>query len=496
MASSGKQRRPGDPEKVEKVPERVESEDQQVDFSGPEVAPDQASGLQESAGNAALVAVLSEHGRSMDLEPAQDSELSMEGGFDFDEAFEDYFAALGARERLAGGYDVEDWRKLFGGDPEEDPPPRRPKRKRIRHLKVIASAMTPQEDDDGVPIPESLHAHAIPPLGPVSEPRDDERLDALWAWIRDPIGAARANLEPEDLVKNEGPLERVASLGRFLADDAGEPLARCLGRLGRPLPGWSSLASQLARGAALVELGCLVEAQAVGSLSVVNRAASIALEDDASLTARQTAARLAPRLNAETICDEALENEPGPDLPTTDPVGKRGGALLEAALSRALQLGAIPHIDPHTPETSADLSADGTTAEIDALLGHEAPDPTLRFEQLAVPLETADALLLYAGRCQVELAAAGIAVRRAGGTAPAGAVRAMLAAANRRLREIARKTSQDAARLEELVGNDYAEISEELASREKDLATDATDLARYRDSALAAVALAASGRPL
>ncbi len=498
MASSRKQQRPGEPEKVEKVPERAEAEDREVDFTGPEVAPAQAQGLQESVGNAALVNMLNEHGRSMDLEPplGSDVEVGEGGGFDFDEAFADYLAALSAKERLRGGYDVEDWRKLFGGDPDDDPPPRRPKRKRIRHLRVIASAVVPQEDDDGVPIPESLHAHSIPPLGPASDPRGDERLDALWAWLRDPIAAARANLEPEDLVKTEGPLERVATLRRFLQAEAGDPLARSLARLARPLPGQKSLASQLARAASLVELGCLVEAQALGSLSVVNRAASIALEDDCGLSARRAAAALAPRLSAERICEHALADDRAPELAVTDVIAKRGAALLEAAVTRAVRPQAIPQIDPHEPYADSDDSADASTAEIDALLGHEEPASELRFEQVAVSLEAADTLLLLAGRSQVELAACGVAVRRAGGSRPRGPVLALLRSANRRLRALARKTSEDAARVEELVGQPYDEVLAELGRRELELARDATDLARYRDSALAAIALAASGRPL
>ena len=496
MASSRKQRRPGEPEKVEKAPERVEQEDQQVDFSGPEVAPDQAQGLQESVGNAALVAVLNEHGRSSELEPVGGDVEVEAGGFDFDEAFEDFLAALGARERLGGGYDVEDWRKLFGGDPDEDPPPRKPKRKRIRHLTVIASSMQPQEDDDGVPIPESLHTHSIPPLGAVGPPRQDEQLDALWAWIRDPIASARAALEPEDLVRDEGPLERVATLGDFLASAAAEGLARSLGRLGRPLPGQRSLASQIARAASLVEVACLVEAEAIGSLSVVNRAASIALEDDCGLTARQAAVKLAPRLNAERICRLALEEEPGPALPTTDVVEERGAALLEAAVGAAVRPQAIPPLDRHAAPGVADASADEATAGIDALLGVEEPDPTLRFEQIAVPLEAADGLLLLAGRSQVELAAAGIAVQRAGGSSPKGPVEALLRSCNLRLRDLARRTAADAAALEELVGEDYAAVHAELTEREGRLVQDAEDLLRYRDSALAAIALAASGRPL
>lgn len=500
MASSSRKQRRADQqnaEKQEQLPDRTQQEDQQVEFTGQEVAPDQAQGLQESVGNAALVAVLNEHGRSLDTVDVE-SDFEADGaGFDFDEAFEDFLEAIGARERLGGGYDVEDWRKLFGGDPDEDPPPRKPKRKRIRHLKVIASTAKPQEDDDGVPIPETLHMHSIPPLGPISEPMGDERLDALWAWVRDPIGAARADFEPEDLVKTpQGPLERTAALGRFLARDAGSAVARSLGRLGRPLPGSRSLASQIARAASLVELGCLIEAEAVGSLSVVNRAASIALEDDCGLTARRAAAKLAPRLDGERICQAALADESAPDLPETDVPDKRGAALLEAAAAHAVRPQAIPRIVGHTPPALADESADGSTAEIDALLGVEEPEAELGFERLAPTLEAADTMLLLAGRCQVELAAAGIAVRRAGGERPQGPVAALLRASNHRLRELAKRIATDAATLEELAGSPYAEVVEDLEVRERKLAEDSDDLVRYRDSALAAIALAGSGRPL
>ncbi|MCP4808174.1 MAG: hypothetical protein GY913_31040 [Proteobacteria bacterium] len=495
MATSRQQRKLQDGKDAPEQIAEKGNEDQQVEFQGPDVEPDQARGLQESVGNQALTALLNEHAQVVDLEvPEVDEEVAEEAGtFDFDEAFSDYLAAIGARERLTGGYDAEDWAKLFGGDADEDPPPRPPKRVRIRHLQQIASSMA-EDVEPEPPLPEQLEAHEVPPLGAVEEPAGDEVLDALWAWLRDPLAAAGDPLEPEDLMRRSGPLERCEVLGRFAATSCGDPVARALGRLARPLPGPDRMSSQVARAASLAQLACLVEGRDLAAPGIVNRAAAIALEDDADVTARIAARQgmATGKLAAPRILDVALEGEGRPILPTTEPARRRARGLLERALRLATKPQGIPDPPRHARAPVTDTTGDDSTAAVDALLGVEkAQNETVAFQLLSSTLEAADELLLLAGRTQVELAAAGIAAVRGGGQAPEPRILALLTVCNRRLRQAARSLAQDAQELELLDGTPYD--ADALGEAEDKLIEGAVRLRRIRDAALSTLADAATG---
>jgi hypothetical protein len=466
--------------------------DQAPEFTSPEVDQGRASGLQGSVGNEALNSVLRAHGRvadagqsSADVDQGSEVELEGGGGLEFDEAFADYLSAIGARERGGSGWDAEDWRKLYGGD--ADPPPPQPRRvSRFRRVPKIISMMR-RDEDELEPDLRELPEEQLPPLRAPEEPRGDERLDALWSWLRDPLASAGKDLQPEDLVQREGGLERCATLGRFLQGSAGDRLARVLGGLARPLPGSRSKASVTARAACLAELGLLREAERLGSLEVANRAACLALESDAPQHARAAAraGRQQHKMAADGVLEVALGDEVPPVLAalTTD---RRGRALLESGLRFAVAPQALPALPPHTGPMRLDTSSDPSTASIDELLGGrpEGQGDRLTFEHLASPLEAADTLLLLAGRSQVELAAAGLAVLRGAGRRNQARILARLRIANARLRELARRTAGLTGRLEEQVGGRYEDVCERVERLEAELEEQRRGIFQVREGLL------------
>ncbi len=460
------------------------------------MGPETATSLQSNVGNASLAAMLSDSGRlenpGLELEAEQEVEVDQdEAKTGVDEAFNDLLGALGARESLVASADLEDWQRLFGGDPDEEPPPDRRAPRIPRMLAPPVAPAQQQPEDPQVPLLHDIPL-AMPPLGEVQAPEGDEHFDALWAWLRDPHGAVDAEFEPEGLVDDEGSLSRIADLATFVQRAFRSPLARSLASLGRPLPGGPGLAGQVARAGALVELGALCEPIPV---KIANRACACALESDAPVHARASA-RLCMeerRLRADLICEVALyaEAEGEPDLAAIPTPSERCQALLAAGLEAAADPQPIPNPGRHAERHPDDSTGDNSTAEIDDLLrqltGATPPSSELDYDLLGPVLKGADRQLLYAGRTQVELAAAGIALRRVAGRQAREPVRHLLLAVDRELRDVARRTATTLQELERLIGHGLESARPELDAGELRLDNLAARLRRLREAGFEAL---------
>lgn len=464
------------------------------------MGPDSATSLQESVGNEALNAMLADVGRvegpeleeeqEQEQEQEQDQDQDQESDTGMDEGFSDLLGSLGARESMVASADVQDWERMFGGDPDEEPPPE-------RRVHRIPDALKPpvqpaQADAALAPKKKKELALALPPLGELGQAERDERFDALWAWLRDPYAAVDPGFEPESLVDDEGSLARVTALSRFVRGHFRSPLARAMASLGRPLPGGPGMAGQVARAGAVVELGALCEPVVV---EVANRACAAALETDAPVHAR-SAARLCMeerKLRADLVTEVALyaEAEHEPDLLPLPSLDERAEALLAAGLAAAACLAPIPNPGRHAERSRPDNTGDASTAELDALLmeltGGQLPSNEVDYEVLGPILKGADNQLLFAGRAQVELAAAGIALRRVAGRGAREPVRHLLFAVDRELRDIAKSTARASQHLERLIGDDLDNARAEIHTSELELDALAARLRRVREAAIEAL---------
>ena len=500
MASS-RQRRPQQkaptPENQELQKQEQLPENEQLQ-QGPEMAPETATSLQSSVGNASLNAMLGSAGRmeAPELESEQEVEVDQEveeAKTGAEEAFADLLGAMGARESMVASADVDDQQRLFGGDPTDEPPPARRAPRLPQYMEApVIPAIAPTDEDPEEPVVHEMPLE-MPPLGPVHAPSGDERLDALWAWLRDPYAAVGEDFEPESLVDDEGSLARVAHLAGFVERAFRSPLARSLASLGRPLPGGPGLAGQVARAGALVELGVLCEPVPV---AIANRACACALENDAPIHAR-AAARLCMeerRLRADLVTEVALYGEADrePLIAAIDHPDDRGLALLAAGLATAANPAPIPspgrHARPHAP----DSTADGSTEDIDALLmemtGGLPPSTEVDYQVLGPVLQGADNQLLFAGRTQVELASAGIALRRVAGREARDPVRQLLLAADRELRDIARQTALTSQQAEAQIGQPVEAARPHLEEAEHRLEALTARLRRLREACFEALA--------
>jgi tetratricopeptide (TPR) repeat protein len=471
---------------------------------GQDMGAEQAASLQSTVGNADLSALLKDAGRTESVATAHEEEQEEEQEQDFGEELEgtgleeslgDFLAGAGARESLVSGAGVEELSVLFGGDPEDEPPPRPPKVRFNRRLAPMGPGMRRDEDEEA-PWQGELDASDLPPLERPGAPQGDERLDALWAWLQDPSASALPDLSPEALVDVPGALERCQTLGRFLAGACRDPLARALARMARPLFSSDSLADHVALAALMAEQAALVEARSAG-LPATNRACALALEDDAPAVARR-AARICMeqrKLQALLVSDVAMHNEPDTPLRDLTECSQRGRRLIEAALRFACPGAPIPDPGTHAAPSPDDGSADASTAEVDALLaellGDDAGPERLSDRHLEPWIRASDGLLLQAGRAQVELGAAAIAVRRVTGARPRVAV--LLKRADKELRQTARQVTRAQNRAEALLGKPYDQAVAPLQRQEQAL-IDLADRARsLRDAVTESLAWAAVG---
>ncbi|MCB9760849.1 MAG: hypothetical protein H6739_13510 [Alphaproteobacteria bacterium] len=496
--------------KTETLPDQVAEEVQEVLTGDTEVSPDKAKHLQPQVGNQALVNLLRRAGRlenqgpQVEVEVEEEQEQEQDQEADLDEAGHESLEAAFAASLAGGsmssgqGMEGEDWEHDYGGDDDAPPPPPRRRRefRRERRRRVTMSRDRKQDDaqdaDEG-----DLSELRLPPLSHPDDPRLDERMDALWGWLRDPLELSRAPLEPEDLVDCPPALARCIAMGRFLTDAGRTPLARSLAALSGPLPGSTSLAGHVARASAVATVAALVEAETTG-LHAVNKAATVALEDDAvehGRAAARTCIRQA-RLAAHFIFDEATRDEEGQPparKPPPHAPPRRALGLLHAALDRVVGPGHLP-AGPRFPRADGgDDTADDSTAELDALLqqltGGLVPDDDPRVERDAVikMVNGIEELVNAAGRTQIDIAAAAIAVERATDTRIRPRVRGLLRAADRELRQLARDALGAGRQIQALVDQPLELAQPTLDDGEVRLESVAGRLLRLRESSFAAL---------
>lgn len=493
------QKRPG--AKAVKQPENAaqgpEEQAPELELDRELASQEQAQQVGSAVGNADLQKMLNESGqvgRESELQTGLEQDA---GNLEAEEGLAEYLEGVGGPLHLSAGVGTSAMERLLGGDPEDEGPPLPPRVHFSRRNRIPRARANDQEDTPIQEI-EDLLDEELPPLGEAGVPQGDERLDALWSWMQKPSAFAAPQLPPETLAARPGVHERPRAMGAFLRRHAASPLARWLARLARPLPGPAQGASLLARAALMAELAAHAEAR-LRPLDVVNRACAMALESDVGPRSRR-AARLClekRQLRGPLVLEVALQGAPLPAGTALASPGPGGLALLQSALEFCAQ--PLPIVPPgrHAQPLEADASADDSTEAIDALMAHllggEAA-PTMSEERLAPVLDGADDLLLIAGRAQIELAAAAIAVRRAAGSLVATRVAALLKATDRELRTCAKEVSAVAEAVDNLVNVPYARAQAPVQAAETMLEALAARIQRLRDAALGTLAWASTGR--
>lgn len=449
---------------------------------GKDLAPEAAQNLQNKMGNQAINSMIAknnsanEQGTGVEIEeegqeveedlPDQDEEQNKEA----EEHTSQYGgSAGGGGGGGAGGQNPWDLEALFGGEDDGDGSGK-PRRRRMRPSAIRnfpgmgAQDLLPEKQPGDLENEDLSGLDAL--LGSLGLPSAPARWgDAIFkaheVALADPrrIGK-RTVIEPEDLVDRTGlldPIGRPAEIGRFLADAGDGLLARSLARL---LAGPASALLPPATGhaGAAVRLASLaVSAMALeGGGEDTDRAVSLALRRDAWPDALAIAQELgaggnlfAPQI-AEGVLGGKGVTEPD-DEP--DPASHLGGRALE----RVVPEGPHVHIPALELARAREVDDDARVAALDdmleRLLGHDPDAATpeiVTAEALAPVLAAATSLVGALGRAQVEVAAAGVAVRRVSPRAP---VHAILSQADHALRALARGVVREGRRLEKLVGS-------------------------------------------
>ncbi|MCB9792794.1 MAG: hypothetical protein H6741_08685 [Alphaproteobacteria bacterium] len=498
---------------VEKLPEQLAGEDQELAALDQEIGPDRARALQAQTGNQALQNILRRSGRldgqGTDLEIEVEEEGQEQEGQELEETGPEeanletsFAAALSSSDVGAAGASYDDqeaeWDIQYGGDGEPDAAPEAAPRREFRRTRNRRLPM--RRDKKGVSaeeIEEELAELDLPPLARPEDPQGDEQMDALWGWLTDPAVLARAALEPEDLDPCPPPLARCVRMGGYLARAARDPLARGLGALTGPLPGGPGLASMVARAGALATVAGLIEAEEA-SIDTVNKAATLALEDDAVEHGRRAAHRCVKqrRLAAHFIFAEATKDLPPPqgDLPGKRPrPGRRAMGLLNAAIEEVVRPGPIPLAARMPRPSGGDDTADAATAEVDALLrsltGALEPEGPERIghETIAPLVHGIENLVNAAGRAQIEIAAAAIAVERATSTTLRRRISGLLKASDHELRSLARDAIGAGQALQPWLARPLDDAWPAIAEAEQRISAVRERLSRVRESSFAAL---------
>jgi len=233
-------------------------------------------------------------------------------------------------------------------------------------------------------------------------------------------------------------------------------------------------------------------------LAVVNHACALVLEDDVAVRARK-AAKLCleqRKLRGSLVLEVALHGQELGQSPSLPAPGLRGLQLLEAALYLCAEPQEIVPPGRHSAPTDTDLSADSATKAIDALmadlLGSEPP-PSMSEDRATPVLDGADDLLLVAGRTQIELAAAAIAVSRISGAPVQTRVMAALRATDRELRQSAKEIAVALGTVNQVIGLPYAQAQLAVREAEGQLESLTARLRRLREAGLGTLAWASTG---
>lgn len=501
MAGRNQKRRPDakavKPKDVQKEDLEKQAPEHQQELDKDVGSQEQATQLGAAVGNADLQRMLNESGR-MQRGGEQASEVGLEeegGSLEAEEGLAEFLEGMTSGAHQGGARDGADMNRLLGGAPDDEGPPRPQKSNASRQMRIPRG----QERDPGqAPAEmEDLLNEELPPLAEPHPPMGDERLEALWPWIQKASAFARAPLRPEHLAQDAGVHGRPQRMGRFLADFGSAPLTRWLGTLARPLPGPDSGSATLARSVLFAELAALSEARLL-PLEVVDRACALVLEDDVAARARR-AAKLCleqRKLRGSLVLEVALHGQTLQSPPPLPPPGLRGLQLLEAALREDAQPQAIVDPGRHGAPFNPDQSADSATEAIDALmanlLGGE-PAPRMSEDRVAPVLDGADDLLLVAGRTQIELAAAAVAVSRICGLPVQPKVMGAMKATDRELRQSAKEIAMASGALDEVIGLPYPQAQATVRAAEATLESLAARLRRLREAGLGTLAWASTG---
>lgn len=483
------------PESKKEEPEKQAPEHQQE--LGKDVgSQEQATQLGSAVGNSDLQRMLNDSGRmTRGGEQETGQGLEEEGGsLEAEQGLAEFLEGMTSGAHQGGARAGGDLNRLLGGDPEDDGGPRPQKSNATRQQRIPRGAERDPGERPGEM--EDLLNEELPPLADAGPPLLDERLGALWPWIQRASAFARPNLEAEDLTR-AGVHGRPQRMGAFLAKAGSAPLTRWLATLARPLPGPNSGSATLARAVLFAELAALSESRLL-PLQVVDRACALVLEDDVAARARKAAKICLEqrKLRGSLVLEVALHGQELGHSPALPAPGLRGLHLLEAALREDAEAQAIVTPGRHGAPQDLDLSADSATEAIDALmanlLGGE-PAPRMSEDRVIPVLDGADDLLLVAGRTQIELAAAAIAVSRISGAEVQATVMGTLRATDRELRLSAKEIAAASGQVDAVIGLPYPEAQAAVREAEGKLESLADRLRRLREAGLGTLAWASSG---
>ena len=442
-----------------------------------EISQEQAQRLQPQMGNQAVQSLMNRTSgtglgasMSVEIEEEQEEQVEQEEA-DHDHDLPEHGGSGGSG---GGGGDPWDLGTMFGGVDDEDDSPLARTQRRMRTMRRLPSVPA-QHGEDEEQDEDELHADLDAIAAAVGDAEQsharegDEIYAAVEAALMDPRRLARRQLRPEALVDQTGPMDplgRPAEIGRFLVHAEAQvstPMARALGRLlagpaAALVPEAGGFSGAAARLSALAV--CAEAAEAGGATT--DRAVALGLSWEAWPAAVSAARELAPRLHAPQITSSALA-ETGTGA--TEPEAGRPGRLPAphplggAALGRVIPAGFVPEVPSierrERPPPPAESEA---VAAVDALLAQltGGPDPTeppdapeLTWQSLEPFLDATSALVNAMGRCQVELAAAAVAVRWVRADAPVDHV---LSHGDRALRRLAHEVVQTGEALERLEG--------------------------------------------
>ena len=434
---------------------------------GEELSNDKAARMQEHSGNQAIQDLIDrindvENDLSdLEIQEEQDA-FEEENELELDDAFQ----KKSADGSSGGGGSPWNQEFFYGGD--DDPIQVRRRRKRKKRATDFLSESEAKEDEPQRAKQVDFLDLLLPtPLQGVRT--GDSRYKAVELALQHVGKLIGHSLDPQHLSQREGvsdPIRLPVEIGRFLEEHAGDELAQSLGTVaGGPLAALVSPQGGFSTAVGRIASLSICAEVAQGPVERTDPAVALSVHYDSWEESVAAAQKLsangqlqAPQI-AEAIVGRLSEAPTDAILPHPNPLG---GAALNKILPAAIPFlpPSVIQPEPVAKETDELLAMlDEALAEFTGADPFAPPSPVLDITALQPALQSANQLLSALGRCQVEFAAATVAVCK---VTPQAHTKQILLHCDTTLKQLARSVVQSGQQLERLQGHPSFMVSDRI----------------------------------
>lgn len=347
----------------------------------------------------------------------------------------------------AMGDDSKFWVALFGGDDENDDesqalaaPSNRSRKQPWRPARIdVQTPTTEAEQHTG-------------PRRPEIQAKGHRFFYAMDCWISAPTEWSNSDSDPSTLIDLPSwhPLSRCYRAAEFWKSNALSEQAQAVAALSQIDPAAVGHCVRISRSMGLLALSQGFESEVQDPQRVAD-ATAVALQESARVAIESIDRE--SMLCTNDLFEFAILEEAGaiPPVGANASTPKKDCSLLLNALRFALPKKALPALiwsaDLKTEETQ-----DGIVAMVDTLLNSSSASQEIRLRELGSPINSAIKLRNACGKMRLDFAASALALWRTCGREHYHSMRALLAIADKKLRNNALNTTDIIEKIEALAG--------------------------------------------